>query len=291
MSDFTNKNLWALIIGDSSGMGLATAKKMASHGMNLFIVHKDRRSVVEKIEKEFDEIRAMGVDLISFNKDGVNPESIQSMVKEIQAHLQTSSGKIKLFLHSVAQGNLKSLLPFVEIENPQNSVDTQIDEFFSSKMEANASFTQLKKQDLDLTLNAMGSSIAEWIQQLVGHDVFTENARVIGLTSEGTQSVWGGYAAVAAAKAVLETLVKYFAVELAPRKITANIIQAGITDTPSLQLIPGSDFLKRYTKKRNPNNRLTLPSDIANVVYLLCREEANWINGSTIIADGGEHLT
>lgn len=289
MSDFKEQNLWALIIGGSSGMGLATAQKLASHGMNIIIVHKDRRSTLEIAEKDFDAIRSLGVELISFNKDGVNVDSIQKLVSDLAAILKEKNGSIKLFLHSIAQGNLKAIVPAIESAVIEEIDEDSLTSFFKKKSENGASGT-LRKQDFDLTINSMGISLFDWVRFLLVEELFAEQARIIGLTSEGNDKVWGGYAAVAAAKSAMETLVKYFAVELAPYKITANLVQAGVTETPSLNLIPGSDFLKEYTKHRNPQKRLTQPQDIANVIYLLCKKEANWINGSTIIADGGEHL-
>ncbi len=65
---------------------------------------------------------------------------------------------------------------------------------------------------------------------------------------------------------------------------------AGVTDTESLRMIPGSEELKKHSIKRNPFNRLTLPKDVANVVYLLSKDEASWINGELIKVNGGEHL-
>jgi len=55
-------------------------------------------------------------------------------------------------------------------------------------------------------------------------------------------------------------------------------------------MIPNSDKIKAFAAKRNPYKRLTTPEDVANVVYLLCQPEAQWINGSIIPVDGGEHL-
>jgi NAD(P)-dependent dehydrogenase (short-subunit alcohol dehydrogenase family) len=55
-------------------------------------------------------------------------------------------------------------------------------------------------------------------------------------------------------------------------------------------MIPGSEQLAKFAQKRNPFNRLTMPSDVANVVYLLCTKEAAWINGTVIKVDGGESL-
>jgi enoyl-[acyl-carrier protein] reductase I len=55
-------------------------------------------------------------------------------------------------------------------------------------------------------------------------------------------------------------------------------------------MIPSSNEIKKHSISRNPFGRLTLPDDIANVVYLLAKEEAAWINGTIIPVDGGDHI-
>jgi enoyl-[acyl-carrier protein] reductase I len=57
-----------------------------------------------------------------------------------------------------------------------------------------------------------------------------------------------------------------------------------------MRLIPGSDELAKHSISRNPFRRLTTPEDVANVVYLMAKDESAWINGTTIRVDGGEHL-
>ena len=87
----------------------------------------------------------------------------------------------------------------------------------------------------------------------------------------------------------LESLATYMAVELGKYGLRTNLIQAGITETPSLKRIPGSKDLIKMSETRNPLGRITKPEDVANVIYLLCTPEAAWINGSLIHVDGGEH--
>ena len=120
---------------------------------------------------------------------------------------------------------------------------------------------------------------------------FSDDARVISFTSEGNTKAWKNYAAVSAAKVTLEAITRNIALEYAPFGIRANCIQAGVTDTASLRMIPGSDEIKKHSLLRNPFNRLTLPEDVANVVYLLSKDEAAWINGTIIPVDGGEHIS
>ena len=67
VKEFENKKEWALILGGSSGLGLATAKKLAKHGMNICIIHRNSRSQLDQIEKDFKEIRQNSVAFISYN--------------------------------------------------------------------------------------------------------------------------------------------------------------------------------------------------------------------------------
>ncbi|HMA66744.1 MAG TPA: SDR family oxidoreductase, partial [Desulfosalsimonadaceae bacterium] len=88
----------------------------------------------------------------------------------------------------------------------------------------------------------------------------------------------------------LESVARSMAVELAPRGIRSNVIQAGVTDTPGLRAIPGNQRISAQSRLRNPFGRLTTPQDVANVIFLLCLDEAAWINGALICADGGERI-
>ena len=121
-------------------------------------------------------------------------------------------------------------------------------------------------QDLILTIEAMGTNLKVWIDGLLEHALIGQGSKILTLPSEGNNKFWEGYGAVALAKSTLETLSQYLAVELAPKGITVNIIQAGVPDTPSLRLIPGSTELIEQSIQRNPNKRLTEPEDVANVI-------------------------
>jgi enoyl-[acyl-carrier protein] reductase I len=137
----------------------------------------------------------------------------------------------------------------------------------------------------------MAVSLYDWFKALFDEDLFADDARIISFTSEGARKVLPGYAAVSAAKASLEAISRNIASEFAPYGIRANCIQAGTTDTASLRMIPNSEKIKEVALKRNPFTRLTRADDVANAVYLLCKDEAAWINGCVIPVDGGEHLS
>lgn len=149
----------------------------------------------------------------------------------------------------------------------------------------------LQTDDFQLTIQAMGISLFDWVKAIFEAKLFSEDARVVSFTSEGNSKAWRNYAAVSAAKVTLEAITRNIALEFACFGIRANCIQAGVTDTASLGMIPGSDEIKKHSLQRNPFDRLTLPEDVANVVYLLSKDEAAWINGTIITVDGGEHIS
>jgi enoyl-[acyl-carrier protein] reductase I len=270
MKEFQDKNEWAVILGGSSGLGLATAKKLAKHGMNICIVHRNSRAQQTQIEEEFKQIASAGIQFASYNTDGLNPKKRAALIEDLKEELE--GGKIKTFVHSVAKGNLKSMV-------------------HTERSRSEESEATLQSDDFQLTIQAMGISLYDWVKDLFNANVFAEDARVISFTSEGNTKAWKHYAAVSAAKVTLEAITRNIALEFAPYGIRANCIQAGVTDTQSLRMIPGSEQLKAYSLKRNPFQRLTTPEEVANVVYLLSKDEASWINGTVIKVDGGESLS
>ncbi len=302
---------WALVLGGSSGFGLATAHELSRSGVHLCLVHRDRRGAMSRIEPEFEAMRARGVSLLTFNEDALNPECRAAILDKLAATLG-SGQRVRLLLHSIAFGNLKLVAPERKRDETARAalaaalgveearLTDAVDRLFADGQDALADLATapgypatayIDEEDLQQTIHAMGTSLLGWVQELHRRSLFADDARVLGLTSEGNEVAWKGYAAVAAAKVALESISRAIAVEMAPYGIRSNIIQAGVTDTPALRLIPGSAQLKASARRRNPFARLTTPEDVARVVRLLCLPEAAWINGEVIRVDGGEHVS
>jgi NAD(P)-dependent dehydrogenase (short-subunit alcohol dehydrogenase family) len=282
MSIQLDRTHWALILGGSSGFGLATAGKVARHGMNVAVVHRDRKGAMAAIEPEFERIRETGVGFVSWNLDALSAEGKKTVLDDL-AQKMGKDGRVRLLMHSIAFGNLKPLAaaPGAPADagapgerSPLGSGDTAL----------------LEDEDFARTVYAMGTSLASWTQDVFARRLFAADARVIGMTSEGNEVAWRGYAAVAAAKCALESVSRAIAAELGPYGIRSNIVQAGVTDTPALRLIPGSDAMKARALARNPLGRLTTPADVADFICLLCTDEARWVNGALLRVDGGERI-
>ena len=302
---------WALILGGSSGFGLATAHQLSRHGVNLCLVHRDRRGAMRRIQPDFDAIRERGVTLLTFNEDALDSEVRGNILDGLESALGEDS-KVRVLLHSIAFGNPKLVAPEVRPETAARTALAEalgvdetrlaetVDRLFADGLDQLGGLTTpptysdesfIEEEDLQRTIHAMGTSLLGWTKELHRRGLFAADARVFGLTSEGNAVAWKGYAAVAAAKVALESLARSIAVEYAPFGIRCNIVQAGITDTPALAAIPGSDHMKAQARLRNPFHRLTTPRDVANVIYLLATDEAAWINGEVVRVDGGEHIS
>jgi NAD(P)-dependent dehydrogenase (short-subunit alcohol dehydrogenase family) len=304
---------WGVILGGSSGFGLATALKLAAHGMNLCIVHRDRRGSMRRIEPEFEKLRASGVKLIIENEDALDV-GVRGQILTQLASALGANGRVKMLLHSIAFGNLKLIVP--EVPKPDagaaiakladslgiakealaSAVDKLAAEGVDELTELSSApvyptHSLLDAEDFARTIHCMGTSLLDWVQDIFTRRQFAADARVFGLTSEGNEVAWKGYAAVSAAKVALEAMSRSIAAEFGPHGVRCNVLQPGVTETPALAAIPGSERLKAHSRLRNPMRRLTTPPDVANVLYLLCLPEAAWINGTVIRIDGGEHVS
>lgn len=303
---------WALILGGSSGFGLATAKKLAAEGLHVCVVHRDRKGAMERIEAEFAEIRKKNPKFLALNLDALSAEGRAATLEALKSALGTQ-GRVRVLLHSIAFGNLKPIVAVpadraqaAEKALTRLAAETGVDPA-RLKAAAEKLFAEgiddlqglvpsvygealIEDEDMARTVYSMGTSLLTWVQTVFQAGLFAPDARIFGLTSEGNDIAWRGYAAVSAAKTALEAVSRSIAVEFAPYGLRSNIIQAGVTDTPALNAIPGSAAMKAAARLRNPFGRLTLPEDVANVISLLSRPEAAWVNGTLIRVDGGEHI-
>jgi enoyl-[acyl-carrier protein] reductase III len=116
-----------------------------------------------------------------------------------------------------------------------------------------------------------------------------DGSSIIGISSLGSVRVLDNYTIVGVSKAALETLVRYLAVELAPRGIRVNAVSAGVVETGALEHFPNREAMLEMGV-RNPVGRLVTPADVAAVVTFLCSPDADMIRGQTVVVDGGWSL-
>lgn len=250
---------WALILGASSGFGAAAALRLAQAGMNICGVHLDRRATMDQVESLKSKIKETGREVMFFNVNAADAEQRTIILNE----LSEKKVSIHVLFHSLAFGALK---PFIS-EDPIN------------------------QKQIEMTMDVMANSLVYWTQAVVQHKLFATGGRVYAMTSAGSSRVWKSYGAVSAAKCALESHIRQLSLELAPMKITANAICAGVTDTPALRKIPGNDVMIEMATNRNPYKRLTTPEDIANATVALSLPHMGWMTGNVLNIDGGEIIS
>jgi enoyl-[acyl-carrier protein] reductase III len=112
---------------------------------------------------------------------------------------------------------------------------------------------------------------------------------IVGISSLGSQRVMPGYTLVGVSKAALEALVRYLAVELAPRGIRVNAVSGGVVETGALEHFPNREEMLAFGSD-NPAGRLVEPDDIAAAVAFLCSPDAEMVRGHVLVVDGGFSL-
>lgn len=241
----------ALITGGSRGIGRAIAAELADRGAHIVFSYFRSRSDAMEAEKT---LGAKGVEVLSVRGNMGNPSHIVNLFNQIRKKFH----HIDIVIHNAATGDLKPAMSLSDEEWTRT---------------------------LDINTKAL-LVMAQRAVPLMAH----RRGRFINISSHGSTRCLPEYAAVGVAKAASEALTRYLAVELAPHGITANTVMAGTTDTRSLRGIPGHEKLLHHAKERTPMGRIGTPEDIARVVAFLCSEEAQWIVGQTIVADGGYSL-
>jgi enoyl-[acyl-carrier protein] reductase III len=113
---------------------------------------------------------------------------------------------------------------------------------------------------------------------------------IVGVSSLGSTRVLANYVLVGTSKAALETLVRYLAVELAPRGIRVNAVSGGVVDTEALDHFPNGEQMLAWSRERTPAGRVVEPGDVADAVAFLCSPQAEMIRGQTLVVDGGFSL-
>jgi NAD(P)-dependent dehydrogenase (short-subunit alcohol dehydrogenase family) len=251
------KGKQAFITGSSRGIGRGIALKLAREGATVAVhYHRNHEAAADALA----EVRELGADGLIVQGDVTNVADLHRMFAELRETFRT----LDIFV-SNARGELATFYepPLqITLDKWTTAFDSQARAFLVGAKEA-------------ASLMPNGGRIV-----------------AITLAPGGRTGSWQPWIAMGSANAALESACRYFAVALAPRGITVNAISPGLTEDSVLNSLPPSavqaarDWHQRWT----PMRRLGTPADIGNVVALMCAEEAGWITGQVIVADGGASL-
>jgi len=248
----------ALVTGGSRGIGRGIALKLASRGARV-AVHYFRNT--EAANETLRGVRQSGGDGFIVQADVTRMDDVSGMIDRVRSEF----GALDIFV---------------------SNARPEVPEFFQAPFE-------ITLQQWSTAFHSQATAFLVAAQSTA--TLLRDKGRIIAITY-GAGSKTGGlqpWVAMGSAKAALETLVRYVAVGLARRGITVNAVSPGWTEDSVLNTLPNAvqDLIRDWhTRGWTPMGRLGTPADIGNVVSLLCEEEAGWITGQVIFADGGASL-
>jgi NAD(P)-dependent dehydrogenase (short-subunit alcohol dehydrogenase family) len=248
----------ALITGSSRGIGRGIALKLAEQGVRIGVHFYRNESAARDT---LAAVRKCGADGFLVQADVRRPEEVERLFVETEKQF----GKLDIFVSNARPEAAEFFQPPMEItlEQLDAALDSQVKAFLVGARSASA--------------------------------LMSNGGRIVALTyAQGSRT--GGllpWVGMGSAKAAMESLVRYFAVALARRGITVNAVSPGWTEDSVLNSLPDpvQNLIRGWHRRGwTPMGRLGTPEDIGNVVSLLCSEQANWITGQVIYADGGASL-
>jgi NAD(P)-dependent dehydrogenase (short-subunit alcohol dehydrogenase family) len=252
------KSKHALITGGSRGIGRGIALKLAEDGAKVAVHYYQNEAAAKDT---LAEIRKRGSDGFIVQADICRMDEIVRMFGDVR----TQFGKVDIFV-----ANARPEVP----------------EFFEPPM-------SIALGQWDAAFDSQGKAFLVAVREV--STLMPDGGRIVALTyAQGSRT--GGvqpWVGMGSAKAALESLVRYFAVTLAKRSITVNAISPGWTENSVLNTLPtaAQDLIRNWHQSGwTPMRRLGTPEDIGNVASLFCSEQAGWITGQVIYADGGASL-
>jgi len=244
----------ALITGGSRGIGRATALLLAALGADVAFTYRRQEEAATEVAEA---IRRLGRRALPVPADLTEMEA----VRRVFARVREAFGALDFFIANAAATAFKPLL-----EVKEHNVD----------------------KTFAITVKGFLVAAQEAVPLMEGR-----RGRIVAVSGIDSLGCLPRHGTLGAAKAAMEVLTRYLATELAPRGITVNAVNPGLVETDSARFYGGDGYeaWKAQVIQVTPKGRVGTPEDIARVIAFLCSEEAEWICGQTIVADGGLSLT
>jgi len=241
----------ALVTGGSRGIGRSISLKLAHDGADIVIVYLQNEEAAANVKSE---IEKLGRKAWTIRANVGNPKEIK-LIFDLIAEI----GRVDILVHNAALGAFKPV-------------------------------TKLKPNQWDLTFDVNTKALLWFTQSAMKYMESQGGGAIVSISSLGAYRCLPNYGAIGISKAALESLTRYLAMELAGLKVRVNCVSAGVVDTDVMNIYPELTLFKDEIVRRTPWGRVGKPEDIAKVVSFIVSNEAEWITGQTIVADGGLSL-
>jgi enoyl-[acyl-carrier protein] reductase III len=242
----------AIVTGAGRGIGRAIALRLAAAGAHVVVNYYVNR---EAGERTAEEIRSHGVRAHLVQADMKDPAQIRRLFEEVA----TAFGGLDILVSNAASG----------VFRPAG---------------------ELTAKHWDWMINTHPRAFLLCAQAALPL-MRGRRGRMVAVSSIGSQRTLPNYAGMGAAKAALESLTRYLAVEFGSLGIVVNAVSGGAVSTESWRQMDEAGPLLEDVGRRTPAGRIARPEDIAEAVLFLCSPQAEMIRGQVLVVDGGYSLT
>jgi glucose 1-dehydrogenase len=239
-----------LVTGSSQGIGEAVALRLAEEGADIVVNYHSHPEGGQQVSEQISRI---GRRSIAIRADLDRLVEVQRLVTEAIQHM----GKLDILINNAG-------------------------------VEKNANFWEVTEADYDHVMEVNMKGLFFTTQAFVRHLMETKRpGKIINMSSVHEELPFPHFTAYCMSKGGVKMMTRNLAVELAPFDITVNAIAPGAIETPiNARLLHDPAKLQKLLEKI-PLKRLGKPSDVASVAAFLASSDADYITGTTIIADGG----
>ncbi|MFX4301589.1 SDR family oxidoreductase [Alicyclobacillus tolerans] len=242
-----------MITGGSRGIGRAIADRYAEDRAHLILTYLQNEEAALLAKKELEQQGASSVEIQAV--DVRNEDASRELVNAIRERY----GHLDVLVNNAASGAFRALHE-LKLRHWNFTQDTCV------------------KGPLWLSLQAR-----PLLAKVKGS--------IVNISSLGSSKVIPNYGPIGVAKAALESLTRYMAVEMATDGIRVNAVSGGVVETTALDTYPDREQLFEKARTSTPAGRAVHPRDIAHAVYFLTSPAAEMIRGHVLIVDGGYSLT
>jgi NAD(P)-dependent dehydrogenase (short-subunit alcohol dehydrogenase family) len=253
----STKNKIALITGGSRGLGKNMALALAKKGIDVIITYNTNKESADEVVAE---IQSIGQRAVAFQLDTSNIKLFDGFIQQLTAYL--------------AQQNGSQNIDFL-INNAGTALYSPV--------------TETTEEQMDTIFNIHYKGVFFLTQKVL--PIMNDGGAIVNISSGLTRIIMPGSSVYGSIKTAIETLTRYLAKELGPRKIRANVVAPGAIETDfGGGRVRDNKELNDHIAGITALGRVGQPDDIGSVVAFLCTDDSWWINAQRIEVSGGQAI-